>query len=532
MIGNTWSPSGKSTGNINYPTEEPLERIYPERYIIEGGRALATGALYHGIKAGASLLKDIRNYPSYFKGALADGSLKRAGVNLTLDALGAGAVDEGSKLLTGRTWGQNVSNATGVPEWLGDMTNVGWNTSIVGRMPFNINRVRAIISNTKYPATNYSIGRGGTTEATHTSVIDNFLKDYKEKDFTKMSNEDIKNFNNNLADYMINESIEGRTNYPISQVERIRKQGRINDASNNDIYNYYANSLTPDKMVTEEKILQDYPDVFSYHSNINLPKFIESFKSVYDGPPEHLETIISDISDIYKNASKNKFILETMEPNVNGYVNSNELGKIHLGRNASNYDISHELHHDIRNQIANYLIDNGYGHLLKTPKELGITNLSKGAQTAVYLEPELEAMRGLGYDADFIKNHTIHPDHEIGASTVGEYGLDFYTDLKNQLGREPTLSEYRKYVDEYNARKARYYWTYNGYTESIAKNRDYEVDNAAKVALTRKERDQVRDQAYPKEAILWYRFPTSLGNITKTVGAAAPFVLSLPNNNK
>lgn len=106
--------------------EKPLGLVSPEFALLTLPRAAANGALN-------LTTQEAREFVPTMIGAYKNGTLAKIGTDMVVGGLGAHVVDNASKSIYGKTWGEELASETGLPTTLTDFTNPGWFTSSLAR---------------------------------------------------------------------------------------------------------------------------------------------------------------------------------------------------------------------------------------------------------------------------------------------------------------------------------------------------------------------------------------------------------------
>lgn len=110
----------------NAPIEKPLESVSPEFAALTLPRAAINGAL-------KLTAQEAAEFAPTMIGAYRDGTLAKAGFDMAVGGLGADVVDNVSRGIYGKTWGEELANETGLPVGLTDFTNPGWFTGSLAK---------------------------------------------------------------------------------------------------------------------------------------------------------------------------------------------------------------------------------------------------------------------------------------------------------------------------------------------------------------------------------------------------------------
>lgn len=110
----------------NAPMEKPLESVSPEFAALTLPRAAINGAL-------KLTTQEAAEFAPTMIGAYKDGTLAKAGLDMAVGGLGADVVDNVSRGIYGKTWGEELADETGLPVGLTDFTNPGWFTGSLAK---------------------------------------------------------------------------------------------------------------------------------------------------------------------------------------------------------------------------------------------------------------------------------------------------------------------------------------------------------------------------------------------------------------
>ena len=110
----------------NAPVEKPLESVSPEFAALTLPRAAINGAL-------KLTTQEAAEFAPTMIGAYKDGTLAKAGLDMAVGGLGADVVDNVSRGIYGKTWGEELADETGLPVGLTDFTNPGWFTGSLAK---------------------------------------------------------------------------------------------------------------------------------------------------------------------------------------------------------------------------------------------------------------------------------------------------------------------------------------------------------------------------------------------------------------
>lgn len=185
----------------------------------------------------------------------------------------------------------------------------------------------------------------------------------------------------------------------------------------------YEKMGTPESQVVIDESIKDF-----YRSDV-WPRFRRNFSEMLD--PVEME----DLKDIVQTPWENVDLkYGYTPPGVGGYSQGPNF--VRLSKPTDNSVLAHELHHSFRDRVARKTnIGRQY-----YPEQYSTEQIRESYQRAYnpYTAEELTEMRPFKFDEDF-KGRVI-PPYEVGA-TSEQLRFDIFNNLKNKLGRTPTVDE-------------------------------------------------------------------------------------------
>lgn len=199
----------------------------------------------------------------------------------------------------------------------------------------------------------------------------------------------------------------------------------------------------------------NYAHIGEYFEHDAFPRLMESFKrSGVDLKPED----VSHIRWMYAYPFNGiKATIGYTPPGTGGFSRGTDLVRFSnrnspLWENVKDDTIVHELHHNLRKRLAEYLKSKGYdinpgGNWLPEALESGSWSRNNNVRGA-YLPSELETMKPLAMLDEFNVDKT--PAAEIGAVTAGNARFRAWSNLRGELGRIPTMGELDRRINNYD----------------------------------------------------------------------------------
>lgn len=199
----------------------------------------------------------------------------------------------------------------------------------------------------------------------------------------------------------------------------------------------------------------NYAHIGEYFEHDAFPRLMESFKrSGIDLKPED----VSHIRWMYAYPFNGiKATIGYTPPGTGGFSRGTDLVRFSnrnspLWENVKDDTIVHELHHNLRKRLAEYLKSKGYdinpgGDWLPEALESGSWSRNNNVRGA-YLPSELETMKPLAMLDEFNVDKT--PAAEIGAVAAGNARFRAWNNLRGELGRIPTMGELDRRINNYD----------------------------------------------------------------------------------
>lgn len=199
----------------------------------------------------------------------------------------------------------------------------------------------------------------------------------------------------------------------------------------------------------------NYAHIGEYFEHDAFPRLMESFKrSGVDLKPED----VSHIRWMYAYPFNGiKATIGYTPPGTGGFSRGTDLVRFSnrnspLWENVKDDTIVHELHHNLRKRLGEYLKSKGYdinpgGDWLPEALESGSWSRNNNVR-GTYLPSELETMKPLAMLDEFNVDKT--PAAEIGAVTAGNARFRAWSNLRRELGRIPTMGELDRRINNYD----------------------------------------------------------------------------------
>lgn len=281
--------------------------------------------------------------------------------------------------------------------------------------------------------------------------------------------DDWRFFHNNQpnTDPITMADIEGYINYLASKPNKSIYESNL--IKNFNSYKFdllqddtYYRALSPEAVLKEFRLMgadeipissNTYPDVSTFFKYDALPRLLESFKrnGIVLQPDD-----IDYITKLYSNPFDGVDIaIGYAKPGSGGYSQGTSFIRFSNRYNLfpetiNEATIVHELHHSLRDRLANYLTSKGYfinpgldwlPDILESGDAIRNSSIRNN-----YLPSELEIMKPLAMDRMYTWDKT--PVAEIGAVSAGDARFNYWKQTKRTLGRVPTVEEINKMLDE------------------------------------------------------------------------------------